>query len=314
MSTVAVLVAITIVVFLIFFAIPGINPAVAMAGRHPDPATVAAIQKAFGLNKPLPVQYVLMMKHLFVDRNLVSYVNRGQLVIPQIWAAAPVSFSLVLGAAVIWVSIGTLMGVFAAVFHGRVVDPVLMALGLLGLSMPPFWLGELANLLSQGSLHHLAIFHWVPPPGYTPFSQDPLMWFKELVIPWFVLAVAFAGLYGRVLRSSLLEVMGEDHVRTARAKGLTERRIMVRHVLRMSMISFVSLFGLDFGSLVGGGVVLIEVVFGLPGIGLLTFQAASGLTLPTIMATVTYGAVLIVVANAVVDVIYVWLDPRMRPA
>lgn len=309
-----VLIAISILVFLIFFGIPGIDPARALAGRNPDPATLAAIRHEFGLDRSLPVQYVLMMKHLFISHDLVSYTNRGVKVIPEIIHAAPVTLSLVIGAAVIWVVGSIVMGLAAAVFRGTIIDPLLMGLGLVGISMPVFWLGEVVNLVTQSRAHNFFLFSWVPALGYTSFAQDPLLWFEHLVIPWLVLSVGFIGLYARVLRSSLIEVQSEDYVRTARAKGLSERRVLVRHVLRTSMITFVSLFGLDFGALVGGGVVLVEVVFGLPGIGLLTFQSASGLDLPVIMATVMYGAFFIVLANTLVDIAYAALDPRIRSA
>jgi peptide/nickel transport system permease protein len=206
------------------------------------------------------------------------------------------------------------LGVAAAVLRGTVFDPMLMVLALIGISMPVFWLGEMANLVTQSRYHDTFLFSWVPPLGYTPLTEDPVMWFKHLVIPWFVLAVLYIGLYARVLRAALIETESEDYIRTARAKGLGERRVLLRHTLRTSMIAFVSLFGLDFGVLVGGGALLVEVVFGLPGVGLITYQSLTSLDLPVIMATVIYGAIFIVMANALVDVGYAWLDPRVRPA
>ena len=146
------------------------------------------------------------------------------------------------------------------------------------------------------------------------FTEDPLLWFQGLVIPWITLSVLYIGFYARVLRASLLEVQNEDYVRTARSKGVSERRVLIRHMLRTSMITFVSLFGLDFGVLVGGGALLTEVVFGIHGVGLLTWQSLTNLDLPVIMATVIYGAFFIVLANTLVDVAYAWLDPRVRPA
>jgi len=260
------------------------------------------------------VQYVILMKKLFISRDLTSYTNQGQRVVPEIVAATPVTLSLVLGAAVIWVVVSILMGVAAAVLRGTIFDPMLMVLALIGISMPVFWLGEMANLITQDRYHNTFLFSWVPPLGYTPFTEDPAMWFKHLVIPWLVLSVLYIGLYARVLRADLIETESEDYVRTARAKGLSGRRVLLRHMLRTSMISFVSLFGLDFGVLVGGGALLVEVVFGLPGVGLLTYQSLISLDLPVIMATVIYGAIFIVFANALVDVAYAWLDPRVRPA
>ncbi len=311
--TLIVLFAITVMVFMVFFAIPGIDPVVALAGRNPNPATVSAIRHAFGLDQSLPVRYLLMMRHLFVDRDLVSYTT-GLKILPQITAAVPVTLSLVSGAAAIWVVVSIVMGLAAAVFQGRVIDRLFMILGLIGISTPVFWLGAVANLITQSRFHHSFLFSWVPPAGYVPLTQDPGLWFKQLIIPWLVLSVGFIGLYSRVLRSNLIETQNEDFVRTARAKGISERRVLLRHVLRMSMIPFLSLFGLDFGALVGGGVVLVEVVFGLPGVGMLAFQAASGLDLPVIMVTVIYGAFFIVLANMLVDIAYAWLDPRIRPS
>jgi peptide/nickel transport system permease protein len=310
--TVLVMFVITVLVFLIFFAIPGIDPARALAGRNPSPQVLAAIRAQFGLDRPLPVQYLLMMKNLFVTRSLVSYSDQGQLVVPEIVAAAPATLSLVFGAAVIWVVVSIAMGVGAAVSRGTFIDPLLMVLALIGISMPVYWLAEVANLVSQSALHSTFLFSWVPPLGYTPLTQNPLKWFEGLLIPWLTLSVLYIGLYARVLRAALLETASEDYVRTARAKGLSETRVLLRHTLRTSLISFVSLFGLDFGVLVGGGALLTEVVFGIHGVGFLTYQSLANLDLPTIMATVVYGAFFIVVANALVDILYARLDPRVR--
>ncbi len=314
LATIVVLFTITVLVFLIFFHTPGVDPARKMAGRNPSPETIRAIRHAYGLDRPLPVQYVILMKKLFITRDLTSYSTQGELVVPAIVAATPVTLSLVLGAAVIWVVVAIVMGLAAAVLRGTVFDPLLMVLALIGISMPVFWLGEMANLVTQSRYHDTVFFSWVPPLGYTPFAQDPFMWFKHLVIPWLVLSALYIGLYARVLRADLLENEHEDYVRTARSKGLSERRVLLRHTLRTSMITFVSLFGLDFGVLVGGGALLVEVVFGLPGVGLLTYQSLTSLDLPVIMATVIYGAFFIVLVNALVDVAYAWLDPRVRPA
>jgi peptide/nickel transport system permease protein len=311
-SMVLVLFAISVLVFVIFFAIPGIDPSRQMAGRNPTPETIKAIKHEFGLDKPLPVQYVLVMKHLVVTRDLQSYTNRGVEVVPEILRATPVTFSLIIGAAVIWVVASVIIGVAAALLRGTLWDPLLMSLALLGIAMPVFWVGEVANLFTQDRWHDTFLFSWVPPLGYTPFTEDPLMWFKHLVIPWITLALLYIGLYARILRSALVEAEGQDFVRTARSKGISEQRVLGRHMLRVSMITFVSLFGLDFGALAAGGALLTEVVFGLPGVGRLTYRSLAGLDLPVIMATVLYGAFFIVVANALVDILYARLDPRIR--
>ena len=310
---VVVLFAITVLTFLIFFATPGVDPTRSLAGRNPTPETVAAVRHQFGLDRSKPEQYVLMMKRLFISRDLVSYGNQALKVVPAITAAAPVTFSLVIGAAVIWILLSILTGVLAVVLKGSIWDPLLMIVALIGISMPVFWLGEVANLITQDRLHDTFLFSWVPPLGYTPLTENPWQWFLHLVIPWLTLAALYVGFYARVLRANLLDVANEDFVRTARAKGLSERRILTRHMLRTSMITFVSLFGLDFAVLVGGGALLTEVVFGLPGVGLLTYRSLQSLDLPVIMATVIYGAFFITIANAVVDILYARLDPRIRP-
>lgn len=308
-----VLFAISVLVFLIFFATPGVDPARQMAGRNPSAETIKNIKHEFGLDRSLPIRYGLMMKHMFISRDLISYGSHTR-VIPEITSAAPVTLSLVFGAAIIWIVFSILFGVAAAVLRGTVFDPLLMILALIGISIPVFWLGEVVNLITQSRLHDSFLFSWVPPLGYTPLTQDPFMWFKQLFFPWLTLSVLYIGFYARVLRANLIETENEDYIRTARAKGLSERRVLFRHTLRTSMITFVSLFGLDFAVLVGGGALLTEVVFGLPGVGLLTFNSLTALDLPVIMTTVIYAAFFITLASALVDLVYAWLDPRVRLA
>jgi peptide/nickel transport system permease protein len=303
---------ISILVFLIFFATPGADPSSRIAGRNATPEILAQVRHAYGFDRPLYIQYLLLMKRLFVTHDLTSFVNRGQKVIPTIVNAMPATLSLVLGAALIWVVFGIAMGVVAAATRNRWPDRMLMVAGLIGISMPVFWLGSVLNLLTQSAWHNTWLFSWVPGLGYTPLTENPWRWFKGLIIPWITLAVLFIGLYGRVLRASLIEAFEEDYIRTARAKGLTERRVMLRHALRTSMITFVSMFGLDFGALVGGGALLTEVVFNIQGVGNLTFSALQNLDLPFIMATVMYASFFVVAANALVDIAYAVLDPRVR--
>jgi peptide/nickel transport system permease protein len=310
---VAVLFALSVLVFLIFFATPGNDPARRMAGRNPSPETIAQIKHEFALDRSLPVQYVIMMKKLFVTHDLISYGSHTD-VIPEVVGALPVTFSLVIGAAVLWVIFSIVVGLGATVLRGTVFDPILMILALIGISMPVFWLGEVVNLFTQSRWHGFFLFSWVPPLGYTPLTQDPVKWFEGLVFPWLTLSVLYIGFYARVLRANLIETENEDYIRTARSKGISERRVLLRHNLRTSLISFVSLFGLDFGILVGGGALLTEVVFGLPGVGLLTYNSLSGLDLPVIMTTVIYAAFFITICSAFVDLLYAWLDPRVRPA
>jgi peptide/nickel transport system permease protein len=313
-SMVLALLAISVLVFLIFFATPGVDPAARIAGRNADQQTLKAVRHDFGLDRPMPVQYALLMKKLFVTRDLESYVNRGAKVVPQVEEAAPVTLSLVIGAALIWVLTSIVIGVLAAVFRGSAIDKVLMIVVLIGISMPVFWLGEVVNLVTQSRLHDTFLFSWVPPLGYTPLTSSPFGWFKSLFLPWLTLAVLYAGIYARVVRSSMIEAQEQDYVRTAYAKGLTERRVLIRHSLRTSLIAYFSLFGLDFGALVGGAALLTEVVFNLHGVGKLTYDSLTNFDLPVIMATVMYAAFFVIVANALIDLLYAWLDPRVRIA
>ncbi len=311
-QTVFVLFGVSALLFLIFFATPGADPSARIAGRNASPEALAAVRHDFGFDRPIYVQYIRMMSKLFVTRDLTSFVNRGERVVPAVAGAAPVTLSLVGGAAVIWVVASIAAGTLAAAFRGTVIDRGLMLAGLVGISIPVFWLGEVVNLFTQKTLHHSWAFSWVPGLGYTPFATDPVKWFKQLLFAWFTLAVLYVGIYARVLRSDLLDVLGQDFIRTARAKGVGPVQVMLRHALRTSLVTFVSLFGLDFAQLVGGGALLTEVVFGLPGVGRLTFVALENLDLPMILATVMYSAFFVVLANAIVDVLYAALDPRVR--
>jgi peptide/nickel transport system permease protein len=305
---------ISVLVFLIFFATPGADPASRIAGRNASPETLEAVRRSFGLDQPLFIQYLTMMKKLFITGDLTSFVNRGWKVVPAVLDTVPVTLSLVIGGAVLWVIFGLIIGLAAAARRGSLLDKGLMVLGLIGISMPVYWLGEVMNLITQSRYHDSWLFSWVPPLGYKPLSEDPKGWFLTLVIPWITLAILYIGLYGRVLRASLIETMQEDYIRTAHAKGLSESRVLLHHALRTSLTSFITLFGLDFGALVGGSALLTEVVFGLQGVGKLTFDALQTLDLPIIMTTVMYASFFVVAANALVDVAYLLLDPRVRDA
>lgn len=311
---VLVMFGISVVAFLIFFATPGADPSARIAGRNASQETLAQVRHDFGLDQPLPIQYGLMMERLFISRDLTSFVNRGQKVVPTVLEAIPVTLSLVFGAAVFWVLGGLIVGVAAGATRGSWLDRTLMILSLIGVSIPVFWLGEVANLITQSRWHDSWLFSWVPPLGYVALVDDPWGWFKALIIPWLSLATLYIGLYGRVLRASIIETMQEDFIRTARAKGIGERRVLLNHGLRTSLVAFVSMFGLDFGALVGGGALLTEVVFGLQGVGKLTYGALQTLDLPMILATVIYASFFVVMANFIVDVAFVFIDPRARDA
>jgi len=301
---VAVLFAISIIVFLIFNVIPNSDPAARIAGKNADPDLIARVNADLGLDQPLPVQYLTMMREIFTGQ-LTSYASNRN-VVEQIWEGLPATFSLCIGAAVIWMSLAVLFGYLSAVHSGRFADRALTVLSLVGISMPVFWL---AAILLYFLSFKVQLF---PTGSYVPLTEDPLDWAYHLVLPWFTLAVLFIGFYSRVLRSNMLDSMNEDYVRTARAKGLSERQVLLRHVLRNSMIPIVTLFGLDFGMVVGGGAILTESVYNLDGVGLYAGGAIRSLDLPPLMAVTMFGAFFIVLFNTLVDLAYAALDPRIR--
>ncbi len=306
-----VLTSISILVFLIFFATPGVDPAARIAGRNADQEVLAQVRHSFELDKPLPFRFFSMMRHLFISQDLTSYVNRGAKVIPQLTQAIPATLSLVIGAAIIWLAMGIFFGIKAASSTKKWIDPTIGFIGIIGISLPVYWLGEVVNLITQSKLHS-SVFKWVPPLGYVGITDNPFQWFLHLLFPWLTLAVLYAGIYVRVLRNEIRVVMGEDYIKTERAKGASEKRILYKHATRMSLITLVSLFGLDFGALVGGYALLTEVVFGIQGVGKLTFDSLQNFDLPVIMATVMYASFFVVFMNAIVDVLYAVLDPRVR--
>ena len=305
-----VLFAISVMVFVIFNVIPGGDPALRMAGRHPTQQNIEQIRIQWGFNKPLWVQYVDMMDKLFIKRNLISYQNQVP-VIPTIEAGIPRTLSLAVGAAVIWLTFGIAIGVTSAVYQGRWADRSLTVLALAGVSIPIFWLAAVMLYLLTFKYHSLAIFSWIPPGGYSPISH-PLAWAEHLILPWIVLSVVSIGFYARVVRSSMLEVQSADYVRTARAKGVSSWRVLTRHTLRTALIPVITLFGLDLGAAVAGTVILIEPIFGLEGVGQYAQSSVANLDLPPLMALTLYGAFFVVIFNAFVDVAYTWLDPRTR--
>jgi peptide/nickel transport system permease protein len=299
-----VLFAISVIVFLIFNVIPSSNPAERIAGKNATPELVAQVEETWGFDEPLPVQYLTTMKLIFTGE-LISYSSQLN-VDEQILEGVPATFSLCIGAAVIWLFFGVLFGYLSAVRAGGALDRVLTVLALVGISLPVFWL---AALLLYYLTFKVELF---PSGGYVPLSEDPLDWAYHLILPWTTLAVLFIGFYSRVLRTNMLDAMNEDHVRTARAKGLPERQVRVRHVLRNSLIPMVTLFGLDFAAVLGGGAILTEYIFNLNGVGQYAADAISELDLPPIMGVTLFGAFFVVLFNTLVDIAYAYLDPRIR--
>jgi peptide/nickel transport system permease protein len=304
LSMVFVLFAVSVLVFLIFNVLPGGDPAERMAGKVQTETQVEAIREEWGFDEPLYVQYGTMMKKLFTG-DMVSYFTEIN-VAEEIWRGTPRTLALAIGAAIIWMAFAVALGVYSALRAGRISDRVLTVLALIGISMPAFWLGA---ILSYYLGYKAGIF---PNSGYVEFLVSPTEWLWHLILPWFTLSILFIGFYSRVLRSDILETMGEDYVRTARAKGLSERRVMLKHILRNSLIPIITLWGLDFGGVLGGGAILTETVFNIQGVGQYFADAIGQLDLPPIMAVTMFGAFFIVIFNTVVDIAYAALDPRIQ--
>jgi peptide/nickel transport system permease protein len=309
-GAVLVCLAVTFIVFLIFIIVPGggaTGTAQRIAGKNATPELIKSVEHRWGFDRPIYVQYWRLMKRMFTN-NLVSYTSQ-QKVVSQIVQGMPATFSLTIGAGIIWLFFGILVGVISAVTAGRLSDRVITVLALIGISMPVFWLGIIARYyLAEGGLST-----FFPDGEYVGLTSNPLGWFSHLFLPWIVLAVLFIGFYGRVLRSNMLDAIHEDYVRTAKAKGLPPRRVLLKHVLRNSLIPIVSLFALDFAAVLGGAAILTETVFDLHGVGWYAAQSVGDLDLPPIMGVTLYGAFFIVVFSAVADLVYAYLDPRIRP-
>ncbi|HEX3391648.1 MAG TPA: ABC transporter permease [Solirubrobacteraceae bacterium] len=303
-SLVAVLFTITVLTFLIFQAIPGGDPAVRMAGRLATPQQVQDVRVQWGFDKPIYVQYERTMEKI-LDGSVISYSQQTG-VEQEIIRDLPPTISLALGAGVLWLVFGVLFGLLSAVRAGGWVDRLLSGVALTGISMPVFFLGAIM-------LYWLG-YKWgvLPLGGYVPLTQDPWGWFTHMLMPWVALSVVSIGVYSRVLRANLLDVMSEDYVRTARAKGLSERRVLVRHVLRNSLAPIATLWGLDFAWVIGGGAILVESVFDLGGVGQYAAESIARLDVPAVMVITMLVAFAVVVIGAIVDVLYALLDPRVR--
>jgi peptide/nickel transport system permease protein len=300
-------IAVTFIVFVIFIVVPGGDPAVRIAGKNATDQNIENIRHSWGFDRNFVVQYGLLMKKMFTGE-LVSYTSQ-QNVVQQIVQGMPATFSLTIGAGIIWLFFGVLVGVISAVTAGRLSDRLITVLALIGISMPVFWLG----IVSRYYLAEGGWVTWFPDGEYVPLFQNPWQWFTHLILPWVVLAVLFIGFYGRVLRGNILDTINEDYVRTAKAKGLSERRVLRRHVLRTSLIPIITLFALDFAAVLGGGAILTETVFDLHGVGQYAADNIASFDLPPIMGVTMYGAFFIVVFSMLVDLFYAYLDPRIRP-
>jgi peptide/nickel transport system permease protein len=291
----AVLLGTSIITFMLAFVVPG-DPAIAMAGAKADPQTLSTIRKELGLDQPVYVQYVRYLDRAVHGDLGRSYIRRES-VTGLILSRFPATAILALAAMVLSLVLGIPMGVLAAAYRERAPDNALLVFSLALVSLPVFWLG--AMLLIVGGLY-LRSF---PLGGFGDW--------KSLVLPTVTLALGSAGYYSRILHTNLVDALDQDYVRTARGKGLSRARVMAKHAMANAMLPLVTLAGLDLAGLLSG-VVLTETVFNWPGIGRLAFEAVFNLDVPLIMGTVLFSAFLIVVANLAVDLLYVWLDPRIR--
>jgi peptide/nickel transport system permease protein len=308
--SVLLLLVVSFITFVVFTVMPSADPALLRAGRNPSPEVVQAIRENLGLDKPWPVQYAIYVRDLVVHFDFGYSYQNNVAVRTTIFDRLPATISLAIGGAVVWLLIGIPIGILSAIKRGTLVDRLVMGGALVAISAPAYWLGLVAIYLFSKDLGKLVpLFDGAG--SYTPITQDPVAWASALALPWFVLATAFAAVYARFLRANLLDVMGEDYIRTARAKGLPYRRVVLKHGVRSAVTPVVTMFGMDLGILLGGAI-LIEAVFNIPGIGRLAYDAIQKSDLPMVQGTVLLGALAIVTMNLVVDVIYAFLDPRVR--
>jgi peptide/nickel transport system permease protein len=301
---VAVLFAVSVIVFVVFMVLPKQNPAQTLAGKNATPLLVENIEEEWGFDKSLPQQYLTMMEKVFTGE-LTSYKPRIE-IDDKIIEKFPATLSLTIGAALIWLFFGLLLGYLSAIRAGGWLDRILTAVSIAGISIPVFLLAPVLIYLFANKLE---IF---PNGQYVPFGEDPWEWLNHLILPWFTLAALSIGFYSRVLRTNMLDVMDEDYVRAARAKGLSERQVMTKHVLRNSLIPIVTLFGLDFGATIAGTAIITEAIYNIDGVGLYAAEAVEKFELPPIMGVALYGSFFVVLMNTLVDIFYAYLDPRVR--
>jgi peptide/nickel transport system permease protein len=307
---VLVVLIITALTFLIFFVMPPTDPATTFAGKQPTPELIAEIKHQFGLDRPVYVQYGLWLKHLVFGDQYgwpglgFSYATRTP-IRDLLLSRLPITLQLAVGAALVWLCIGIPIGVISAVKRRTLVDRLSMGLALFFVSAPVFWLGLMALWLFWYKLH------LSPGTGYVSWGQSFVSWFGHMIIPWVVLALLYAAFYARMARGNLLDTLSQDYIRTARVKGLSESRVILKHGLRASLTPLVTMFGLDLGGLIGGAVIT-ETVFNLQGVGQWAVESVFKGDLPAILAVTIVTAMAITLMNLLVDIFYAYLDPRVR--
>ena len=325
-ATVFLLIIVSMITFAIFFLLPRLagqstyELAIQYVGRNPTRAAVLSVEKQLGLDSPVYLQYGRFLRGIVFGAHYnagpvraycpppcfgYSFKNQ-QPVWPQMVSSIPVTLSLAIGASIIWLVSGVAIGVLSALKRGSIFDRFSMGVALAGVSLPIFFTGLIALELFS---YRWPIF---PNVTFVPFTENPWLWAKNLVLPWITLAFLYAALYARLTRAGMLETMSEDYIRTARAKGLPERTVIVKHGLRAALTPIVTIFGMDLGLLLGGAIIT-EVTFSLHGLGMFTIEAINNQDLPEILGVTLLAAFFIVIANLFVDILYAYVDPRVRP-
>ncbi len=303
------LIVVSALLFVLFRVLPTADPAKLRAGRTQNPKIITEIRHDLGLDKSTISQFWLYMKGIFLHFDFgFSYYSTAP-VKELIQNRLPATVSLAFGGAVIWLVSGVAVGIVSAIRRRTALDRASMGTALVLVSAPEYWLGLIVLYLFATDIGRVHIF-----PGsnsYVGLTSDPVKWFTSLILPWLVVAASNAAIYARLMRGSLLDVMGEDYIRTARAKGLRERRVIMRHGVRAAINPIVTILGLDIGVLLGSAI-LVEIVFDIPGIGRLNYDALTHADFPIVQGTVLAAALFIVLANIVVDIAYAYLDPRVR--
>jgi peptide/nickel transport system permease protein len=296
--------------FAVFYLMPSGDPALRFAGKSPTPESLALIRDRLGLDEPWYQQYGIYVKNVSTGDEYgwpglgYSYVA-GVSVLDEVKERAPRTLLLIAGAATIWLVVGVSIGVLSAIRRRSVVDRLAMGFVLVGISSPVFWLGLMALFVFWNQLG------WTGGTGYVPLTDSVSGFFSHMILPWTVLALLFAAIYARMTRNTLLDTLGEDYIRTARAKGLPERTVITHHALRASLIPIITMFGMDVALLVGGAIIT-ERVFNIQGLGWLAVDGTLNQDLPVVLGVVTVGAIAVVFMNLVVDIAYAYLDPRVR--
>jgi peptide/nickel transport system permease protein len=322
---IALLFIVTALIFFIFYVMPSGDPAVSRAGRLAGPEEIERIRETLGLDDPIYVQYWYYVRDLVLHLDFGYSYESNAPVRELIFDRLPATISLVAGAVVLWLLVAFPVGIVSAIRRGSALDRTMMVTTLALVSAPVFWLGlvllylfaeDVGQLLpifpGQGSYTELGLHVGITPPSFE--IGNPWDWASALILPWLVLAAAFAAIYARYVRSSLIDVMGEDYIRTARAKGLAERRVVMRHGVRSAVTPVVTLLGVDIGLLLAGNAILTESVFNIPGVGRLIFSSIDRSDLPVVQGVVLFGAFFIIVLSLIVDIVYAYLDPRVRYA